>query len=278
MRKSVNGLVLAATAGGLVAGAAQAQILVYDANSRNNFALSAAELCRPGEVQRAGSGDFNSFLASQTWELVVLDMPSTLVADFGPLISYIGDGNKVIASTWSSGWNSLAGPMGALSHASFSHQTGGQSFHRIPGDVADQVWDGITEPKFVSSFPQAWGSDGSRFQLAAGSVGLANINDTGDPVWMLGNDGNTIAVSVIDEWDDPIEAVDLWENLMKALLDGATGCYADCDGDGQLTIFDFLCFQNAFASGEPYADCDGDGSLTIFDFLCFQNAFARGCD
>ena len=56
-----------------------------------------------------------------------------------------------------------------------------------------------------------------------------------------------------------------------------TSCYADMDGDGALTVFDFLAFQNAFASGDATADCDGDGALTIFDFLCFQNAFVSGC-
>ncbi len=61
-------------------------------------------------------------------------------------------------------------------------------------------------------------------------------------------------------------------------------CYADCDqstGAGNLDIFDFLCFQNSFVSGEPYAcDCDtstGPGVCDIFDFLCFQNAFVAGC-
>jgi len=60
-----------------------------------------------------------------------------------------------------------------------------------------------------------------------------------------------------------------------------TGCAGDCaadfDGDGELTIFDFLAFQNAFDAGEPRADFDGDGELTIFDFLAFQNAFDLGC-
>ncbi|MEQ8316276.1 MAG: GC-type dockerin domain-anchored protein [Phycisphaerales bacterium] len=56
------------------------------------------------------------------------------------------------------------------------------------------------------------------------------------------------------------------------------GCRADCDGSGDLNIFDFLCFQNLFASGDLAADFDGDGRLTIFDFLEFQNAFATGCD
>ncbi len=58
---------------------------------------------------------------------------------------------------------------------------------------------------------------------------------------------------------------------------GAT-CRADLDGDGELTIFDFLAFQNLFDAGDPTADFDGDGSLTIFDFLAFQNLFDAGCD
>lgn len=59
---------------------------------------------------------------------------------------------------------------------------------------------------------------------------------------------------------------------------GSTTCPADCDGDGDLTIFDFLCFQNAFAAGESSADCDGDGEVTAADFACFQSAFVDGCD
>ncbi len=55
-------------------------------------------------------------------------------------------------------------------------------------------------------------------------------------------------------------------------------CYADCDGDGELTIFDFLCFQNKFELRDLAADCDLDGRWTIFDFLCFQNRFAAGCE
>ena len=61
-------------------------------------------------------------------------------------------------------------------------------------------------------------------------------------------------------------------------------CYPDCDqttGQGVLDIFDFLCFQNRFANGDPYAcDCDlttGNNVCDIFDFLCFQNTFAGGC-
>ena len=56
-----------------------------------------------------------------------------------------------------------------------------------------------------------------------------------------------------------------------------TDCRADFDGDGALTIFDFLAYQNAFDAGNFCADFDGDTRLTIFDFLAFQNEFASGC-
>ena len=58
---------------------------------------------------------------------------------------------------------------------------------------------------------------------------------------------------------------------------GGTGCRADLDGDGVLTLFDFLQFQNLFDSGDLTADFDGDGVLTLFDFLAFQNEFDAGC-
>jgi len=41
-----------------------------------------------------------------------------------------------------------------------------------------------------------------------------------------------------------------------------------------------VCFQAAFAAGDPYANCDGSTSpptLTVNDFVCFQAAFAAGC-
>ncbi len=54
-------------------------------------------------------------------------------------------------------------------------------------------------------------------------------------------------------------------------------CLPDLDGDGELTLFDFLEFQNLFDAGDDRADFDEDGRLTLFDFLAFQNAFDAGC-
>jgi probable HAF family extracellular repeat protein len=54
-------------------------------------------------------------------------------------------------------------------------------------------------------------------------------------------------------------------------------CAVDFDGDGLMSIFDLLGFQNAFAAMEPEGDCDGDGGFTVLDFLCFVNGFNAGC-
>lgn len=63
----------------------------------------------------------------------------------------------------------------------------------------------------------------------------------------------------------------------RAVREGASVCYPDCDGSGVLDLFDFLCFQNAFMAGDPYADCDGCGSFDVFDFLCFMSMYLEGC-
>jgi len=49
--------------------------------------------------------------------------------------------------------------------------------------------------------------------------------------------------------------------------------WPDFDQDGDLTILDFVAFQNAFMAGDEDADFDKDGKLTILDFVLFQNAF-----
>lgn len=54
-------------------------------------------------------------------------------------------------------------------------------------------------------------------------------------------------------------------------------CYADFDRSGELDVFDFLAYQNAFQRRDYRADCDGCGDFNIFDFICFLNAFDAGC-
>jgi hypothetical protein len=61
-------------------------------------------------------------------------------------------------------------------------------------------------------------------------------------------------------------------------LEGAGGCTADCNDDGQLNVLDFVCFQSLFVDADPGADCNADGQLNVLDFVCFQGVFNQGCD
>jgi hypothetical protein len=85
-------------------------------------------------------------------------------------------------------------------------------------------------------------------------------------------DGDSIAIGA------PSEAID--GRRIGAVYSFDLSCFdcpADVDGDGLLTVFDFLTYLNLFQDGDALADFDGDGELTIFDFLAFQTAFDAGC-
>ncbi len=99
--------------------------------------------------------------------------------------------------------------------------------------------------------------------------------------------GDFASVFGLHVWDNDLYVAGTFTNVGTAGIDARgiirrTGCaepacFADFDGDGRLSLFDFLTFQNAFDTGDPSADCDDDGSLSLFDYLCFQNAFDAGC-
>ncbi|MFG0285728.1 MAG: GC-type dockerin domain-anchored protein [Phycisphaerales bacterium JB039] len=131
--------------------------------------------------------------------------------------------------------------------------------------------------------------EGGDWRLGAGSAAIdAGANDlVPADVFDLDGDGDTSEPLPVDLAggarfvDDPA-APDTGRGTpplvdMGAFEGQSDDCYADCDGSGELDLFDFLCFQNAFGAGDPYADCDGSGVLDLFDFLCYQNAYAAGC-
>ncbi|UYV13449.1 MAG: hypothetical protein NCW75_03990 [Phycisphaera sp.] len=166
--------------------------------------------------------------------------------------------------------NTAWGQAGPTSYISVEFFGDGGAYHRhdLVGNVDVRDWrmtswtnfldpDGITENAWSGSHP-TWGDvriDMQRFDLPAAfadqTLERIIVTDTGR------------------------------RDFQRALVTAATArissCKADVDGDGELTLFDFLAFQNLFSAEDMAADCDGDGELTIFDFLAFQNAFAGGC-
>ncbi len=111
-----------------------------------------------------------------------------------------------------------------------------------------------------------------------------NVSDTPEG-WVVAAVRVSDVVDVTSEFrvrfratDNPNDSVtEAGIDAFRIIVDGATSCRADFDGNGTLDIFDFLAFQNAFSAGDLAADFDGSGTLDIFDFLAFQNEFTAGC-
>jgi hypothetical protein len=114
------------------------------------------------------------------------------------------------------------------------------------------------------------------FYDAAGFVGEERVSLLPKCDWHWGGwEFSTPITRIVvrSNWEDGIR---LFFDILEADF-GAVPCYPDCDNNGVLDFFDFLCFQNAFLAQDPYADCDQNNVFDFFDFLCFQNEFLAGC-
>ncbi|MFI4917066.1 MAG: GC-type dockerin domain-anchored protein [Phycisphaerales bacterium JB060] len=131
----------------------------------------------------------------------------------------------------------------------------GGDFNSVDGVAARNIarWDGI-----------GWEA------LGAGLNGSVAWMDAIDDDGAGGAAGVYVAGSFSEAGGRTVPSVARWRCQVP-------GCPADLDGDGELTIFDFLVFGSLFDRGDPAADFDGDGALTLFDFLAFQSAFDAGC-
>jgi hypothetical protein len=105
------------------------------------------------------------------------------------------------------------------------------------------------------------GGPSDRMGLAVASVG--DVNADGVPDFAAGGPADSFS--------------DTHAGVVVLALSDAPACPADCNADGALNIFDFLCFQGLVTTGDPEADCNGDGNVNIFDFLCFQGLVTQGC-
>ncbi|MFG0282857.1 MAG: S8 family serine peptidase [Phycisphaerales bacterium JB039] len=126
-----------------------------------------------------------------------------------------------------------------------------------------------------------WGNNGLMDSIWSAPGGSANTLDNVENVFIEKPAAGVWTVEVIASEvneDQHVEtpALDVDFALVVQGVDSSS-CDADCDGDGVLDFFDFLCFQNAFAIKDPYADCNSDQLYDFFDFLCYQNLFAAGC-
>ena len=138
-------------------------------------------------------------------------------------------------------------------------------------------WGSASSPVNVDPSPTPWFDNGDSLTAGTGTIVGTFDSTSGDGAIIVANGDSTLFNAFDYDSLDATGIVDLLTAQLEWLPSGST-CRADFDGDGQLTLFDFLAFQNAFDAGDLAADFDGDGILTLFDFLAFQNEFDAGCD
>ncbi len=164
--------------------------------------------------------------------------------------------------------------------------------------IRDLVQDYLVGLPAVAEPSTAWHGRLEGFQIEASPRCLTlnpSLWDRSDEVLITVRSGiirvmrHTTSGQIIDNYYTDTFGLSAYlaeQSITRTIVDPCPGdsCYPDCDqstGPGVLDIFDFLCFGNLFAAGDPYAcDCDtttGAGVCDIFDFLCFGNAFNVGC-
>jgi len=68
------------------------------------------------------------------------------------------------------------------------------------------------------------------------------------------------------------------DGMVTKFIFAEGGCPADCNGDANLDILDFVCFQTEWQQQTDFGDCNADGAYDILDFVCYQGLFQDGCD
>ncbi|MFG0283531.1 MAG: GC-type dockerin domain-anchored protein [Phycisphaerales bacterium JB039] len=153
--------------------------------------------------------------------------------------------------------------------------TDGAGMVEIPAPISES-----TGARALNNHGEVVGTSGrSGPDLAWLWTGGGSVIDTATLFDAAGEQVNVLsAVDINDSGQILLETFDNKVADFRYIIITPPGaCRADLDGDGALTFFDFLTFQNLFGAGDLRADFDGDGELTFFDFLAFQNEFAAGC-
>ena len=164
-------------------------ILLYDENTiRNNPQAALANLALA--YTTAGAANFNTLLTGSSWDLVIMDVPSTGPSGgFGDLISYISGGGKAIMSFWT--LQTEAGLQTAF-------QADQVTTFNTPQDVyswnaAHPVWAGVST---LTGWSDTWADDGDELDPVGSAVSLggftAAAGTAGQSAIILGNNGRTI--------------------------------------------------------------------------------------
>lgn len=150
--------------------ASAASILLYDDNT--NLDNSQAALGSLGlTYTTAGAANFNTLLASMSWDLVIMDVPSNIpIGGFVGLMAYVAGGGRAILSYWDLDADlALQAAFGVGVNASLS----------APANVhpwtAHPIFSSPNSISPLTSFVNSWGDDGDRFTLTGPAAILAGF-------------------------------------------------------------------------------------------------------
>jgi len=252
-------LVLAASAGADTIG-----LPVMVGNAMERAALESTLLSLGHTVVPINPGE---------WDIVdvVMSHPGAADATFGPSVDEIAAGVAYVQiSDWGSDWT-LNSWMAIDQDAPVDIAI--DADHPIT-DGVDPAWTtfGFWHYGFSSDY-YGWSTD-------VGLTSLASTTNYAQSHLLVAQEigeGRAVYIGWNVYGDAATENdVDILSNAIDWAV-GAQACIADCDGNGELNILDFVCYQGLFQAGDPGADCNGDGELNILDFVCFQGAFLAGC-
>ncbi|MEM7311269.1 MAG: hypothetical protein AAF682_31675, partial [Planctomycetota bacterium] len=196
-------------------------ILVYDTDTQNSLATTAAQNLSFFGTTVADSADFNTLLGSGPWDAVAVDCPNVNpVGGWQPLIDYVNGGGRVVTSFWN--WDSE--PALASAFDVFVTGTFSLASQTLEDEETSPAFLGVTMPN--SDWSDFFFDDGDFF-ATVGSVSMATLSGTDDAVMARGNDGRTIAAPVLDEaggtWLVDGSGVRLWENMIQMVANAGQG-------------------------------------------------------
>lgn len=200
-----------------------------------------------------------------------LELADWLIANGGALEAWVNSGGRLFINVAPNEGDEVDAPFGVT----FSDQE--LSFDGIATDLDHPIYQGPFTPIATEYIGNAFAHS-----TITGAMSTIMENEDGDPILA---EGAAAAEGMVfyggltaPQFHLPQPASqNLLQNTIVYVSGEEGGCYPDCDGDGELTILDFVCFQNLFSSGDAAADCNGDGALNILDFVCYQDAFVAGC-
>ncbi len=211
----------------MVGNASGPAVLVYDDNTVNQLALTAAFEAYPGTTERATSADFNARLTGKTWDAVLVDCPSTIPSGgWGTLTAYVNNGGHVVLSFWD--WDNSGSGDPALNAAFDVSVVSSLSLAGLTLFDAGttNVFSGVSMPN--SSWNDNWIDDGDRFTPLGFAKGIAHVGTSSQPVLVWGNAGRTIAAPIFDEagpvWLGNGSGVQLWKNMLAKVFTPDASC------------------------------------------------------